>query len=176
MSHYFYITPEEYARAAEIGVDNQTLDRRVREMGWKKERAITTPIRSLDKGRSYWRKVAEQNGISFSAFHSRLSRGWSAEEAATKPKESQEDIRSHALQAMERVRVHPEKYLRMAEQNGIPYHTFHTRVKNLGWDYDRAASEPVWSKKQAGHKGAKALRDREGDWAAQIFGKRQLKS
>lgn len=169
----YYVTPDEYARAAAIGVDNQTLDRRIRELGWKKDRAISTPIRPLDKGRGYWRKIAEQNGVNFAAFHSRISRGWSDEEAATKPIQSQEECRKQALEATNKVRVFPEPMLRLAEKNGIPYHTFRMRVLKSKWDLERAATEPVWSKKQAGRSGAAALRNREGDWAAQIFGKRR---
>ncbi|WP_146250128.1 hypothetical protein [Paenibacillus flagellatus] len=170
MSHYFYITPEEYAQAAAIGVDNQTLDRRVRGLGWKKERAITTPIRRLDKSRSYWREVAEKNGISFSAFHSRLSRGWSPEDAATKPKQTPEEIRDQALRATEQIRKIPRWCLDLAAKNGIQSATLHLRIKK-GMSFEEAATRPLMSRSQAGVRGAAALRTREGDWAAQIFKK-----
>jgi len=148
------------------------LDRRIRELGWKKERAITTPIRPLDKNRTYWRQIADKNGISFSTFHSRIRRGWSDQDAATKQTQTQEQNRLAALHATNHARVHPEKYLRLAELNGISYPTFHRRVKVSGWDYERAATEPLWSRQQIGRLGAQRLREREGDWGAQIFGKR----
>lgn len=172
MSHWFYITPEEYERAAAIGVDNQTIDRRVRELGWKKDRAITTPIRPIDKNRRYWRLIAEKNGIQFAAFHSRITRGWTDEEAATRPLQTQEDNRRQALQATEKIRKIPKWCIDLAEQNGIAYHTMRMRIKK-GWNLEEAATAPVMTKRESGKRGAKALRDREGDWAALIFGKRQ---
>ncbi|MNI42136.1 hypothetical protein D3C76_224430 [compost metagenome] len=172
MGHWFYITSEEYERAEQFNVKPAMLDRRVRAQGWAKEKAITTPPRKLTD-RSKWRHVAEQNGIQYNTFMSRIRNlGWSEERAATQPLESPEEIKQHALRATEQVRVHPEKYLRMAERNGIPYATFHMRVKKSGWDYERAATEPIWTRQQIGRLGAQRLREREGDWTAQIFGKR----
>lgn len=51
LSHWFYITPEEYVEAEKIGVKSAMLDRRIREQGWTKERAsdgntTTCPERS----------------------------------------------------------------------------------------------------------------------------------
>ncbi|MEF3309494.1 hypothetical protein PV433_11375 [Paenibacillus sp. GYB004] len=170
----FYITPEEYEQAAKIGVSAFTLERRIRLLGWTKQKAMTTPMR-VQKARGYydeWTKIANQNGIKYESFMTRIRTGWSPERAATQPLESAEEVRAHALKAMEHVRVHPAKYLRMAEQHGIPYATFHRRVKVSGWEYERAATEPLWTREQTGRLGAQRLREREGDWAAQIFGKR----
>jgi hypothetical protein len=169
-----YITPEEYKLAASHGVPATMLDRRVRQQDWPKHKAMTTPPRR-SKPRGYfteWLRLAKQNGIGRDAFFSRLSRGWSEDVAATTPIESEDEIREHALMATEHVRVFPEKYLRLAEQNGIPYATFRYRVKHCGWDYERAATEPKWTREQMGKLGAQRLREREGDWAAQIFGTR----
>lgn len=171
MEHWFYITPDEYAEAAKHGISPSMLDRRIREQGWKKDRAMTTTPRKLTDRRR-WKDEAERNGISYDTFMSRVNRGWDMERAATQPLQSPEEIRRQALYATEHVRVHPEKYLRLAEKNGIPYATFHRRVKHSGWDYERAATEPLWTRKQIGRLGAQRLREREGDWAAQIFGKR----
>ncbi len=44
MNYYdFYITPEEYEVAEKNGIDKRTLEQRIREYGWDKERAITIP-------------------------------------------------------------------------------------------------------------------------------------
>lgn len=169
--HWFYITPEEYEQAASIGVDNQTLDRRIRELGWNKERAMTTPIRPLNKGRAHWRQVAEKNGISFRAFHSRISRGWTDEEAATRPLQTPEEAKKLALRATEKVRKIPRKYMELAEQNGIQRATLHARIKK-GWSLEDAATKPLMDRTEIGRRGAAALRAREGDWAALIFGTR----
>ncbi|MGF7049129.1 hypothetical protein J2T13_003637 [Paenibacillus sp. DS2015] len=169
MSHYFYNTPEEYATAEEIGITPAMLDRRVREQGWPKERAMTTPPRKITD-RSRWRYVAEQNGIKYAAFMSRINLGWSEEKAATKPIESEQERREHALRATECLRTYPKVMVDLADRNGISYHAFVNRVKNLKWDFERAATEPVWKPADSGRLGAQRLRDREGDWAAQIFG------
>lgn len=171
MSHYFYNTPEEYAAAEEIGITPAMLDRRVREQGWPKERAMTTPPRKLTD-RSRWRYVAEQNGIMYAAFMSRINLGWSEEVAAITPLQNESERREHAMKASECVRAYPKASVDLADRNGIPYHTFVNRVKKLKWDYERAATEPVWTHDKSGRLGAQRLREREGDWAAQIFGKR----
>lgn len=173
MSHWFYITPEEYATAEKYGIPPAMLDRRVREQGWSKDRAMTSLPRPHKPRGFYgkWASLAERNGIKYDSFMTRIRKGWDPEKAATQPLQNPEEARQHALTATEYVRVHPEKYLRMAEQNGIAYATFHRRVKHCGWDYERAATEPLWTRQQMGRLGAQRLREREGDWAAQIFGK-----
>lgn len=171
MGHYFYITPEEYALAEKNGIRPVMLDRRVREQGWPKERAMTTPPRKLTD-RSRWWKVAEKNGLNYNTFMNRIKLGWPEEKAATQPLRTEEELKVQALRATDHVRRYPEKYLRLAEENGIPYHTFQHRVKYCKWDMERAATEPIWTRQQIGKLGAQRLREREGDWAAQIFGKR----
>lgn len=85
MGYDYYITPEEYERAASYGVDGFTLERRVRLLGWKKERAITTPIRKITN-RKHWVKIAEANGIKYHTFMTRVNTwGWDMERAATEP-------------------------------------------------------------------------------------------
>lgn len=170
MGHWFYITPDEYAEAAKIGIKPAMLDRRVREQGWSKERAMTTPPRKLTDRRC-WKAEAEQNGISYDTFMSRVNRGWSMEKAATKPLPTVEERRQQALHASEQIRVYPKTYVQLAERNDIPYPTFFHRVKYCGWDMERAATEPLWTREQIGRLGAQRLREREGDWAARIFGK-----
>lgn len=171
MGHWFYNTPEEYAAAEAIGITPAMLDRRIREQGWPKEKAMTTPPRKLTD-RKQWRTVAEKNGIAYEAFMSRINRGWSMERAATQPLQTPEEAREQALQASEHIRVLPKEYVQLAEQNGIPYFSFHARVRYYGWDLERAATEPLWTREQIVRLGAQRLREREGDWAAQIFGRR----
>ncbi|REK69322.1 hypothetical protein [Paenibacillus paeoniae] len=160
----FYITPEEYAQAAEVGISAFSLERRIRLLGWSKQRAMTMPMRT-QKPRGYydeWAKTAQQNGIKYESFMTRIRQGWTPERAATKSLQSADEARRLALRATDHVRVHPEKYLRLAEQNGIPYATFHRRVKVSKWNYERAATEPIWTRQQIGRLGAQRLRKREG--------------
>lgn len=169
MSPYdYYISPEEYTVAAANGITPKLLNHRVRELGWDKKRAMATPVRKMTD-RSHWRKMAEQNGISYKTFTSRIYMGWTEERAATTPLPSPEEVRQNALRASEKARAHPEEYIQLAEQNGIPYATFQQRVTRLKWDYERAATEPVWSRQQMGRLGAQRLREREGNWADLIF-------
>ena len=80
-----YITPEEYDRAKENGVDQRNLERRIRMLGWEKERAINTPLRELQNHKK-WYGVAKENGISYQTFMYRCQvLGWSYEMAASKP-------------------------------------------------------------------------------------------
>lgn len=171
MSHYFYITPEEYEAAARNGVDAFNLERRIRLMAWPKEKAINTPLRKLTD-RKKWRRIAEVNGIGYAAFISRINRGWDEQTAATKPLQTAEESREQALLASEKVRVIPREIIDLARRNGIRHATLHDRIKK-GMSFEEAATRPLWNHSQAGAKGAAALRAREGDWAAQIFGKRK---
>lgn len=174
MSHWFYITPEEYAAAAANGIRPRMLERRVREQGWDKETAMTTPPRK-QTDRSRWRAVADQNGISYTTFMSRVNRGWSEERAAKTPLESEEERREHAVRAFESVRKIPRFYIDLAARNGISHATLHLRIQR-GWGLDRAATEPVLSKQECGRRGSAEVRRRHGDVHALIFQKKQHKT
>lgn len=170
MSHYFYITPDEYQLAMEIGISPALLEVRIRLLGWKKEKALQTPVRKLTD-RKYWADIAKQNGIKYESFFSRLTRGWDMERAATKPLQTPEERREQALYATEFVRKIPRKYIELAASNGIAHATLHDRLKR-GLDIEQAATLPITSHSEAGRLGARALRDQEGDWAALIFKKK----
>lgn len=142
MGHYFYITPGEYAEAAKLGISSKMLDRRVREQGWSKHRAMTTPPRQLTD-RKQWRAEAEKNGISYDTFMSRVNLGWTMERAASEPLQTSEQAKANAARATEAARVIPKEYTDLAAQNGIPYPTFWFRIRKAGWDYTKAATEPV---------------------------------
>lgn len=142
MGHYFYITPGEYAEAAKLGIKPAMLDRRIRAQGWPKHRAMTTPPRPLTDRRR-WKAEAEKNGISYDAFMSRVNRDWTMERAATEPLQTPEQAKAMAAKATEAARRIPKEYTNLAAQNGIPYPTFWFRVREAGWDYAKAATEPV---------------------------------
>lgn len=142
MGHYFYITPGEYEEAAKLGISSAMLDRRIRAQGWPKQRAMTTPPRPLTDRRR-WKAEAEKNGISYDAFMSRVNRDWTMERAATEPLQTPEQAKSMAAKATEAARVIPKEFTDLATQNGIPYPTFWFRIREAGWDYAKAATEPV---------------------------------
>lgn len=156
----FYITPTEYEQASMHGVDPQSLDRRVRLLGWDKNKAINTPIRN-QTGRKYWAQIAMQNGIGYQTFMNRVNtRGWDEERAATLPLQ---DRKAAAAKATEAIRIIPSETLRLAEENGIAYHTLRMRLKR-GWDTGRAATEAVWTNKEAGRRGKERTLELYGDW------------
>ncbi|MGK9252387.1 hypothetical protein [Paenibacillus humicus] len=174
----FYVTPEEYQRAAAIGVSSANLDRRIRSLGWKKERAISTPIRQATDRKRWW-SIAKQNGIPYSNFINRVNGlGWSEERAATEPLENPEQRKARAMLALEKggagKRI-PKQIIDEAKSNGIGYATLRYRILR-GWSVEVAVSLPALNPSEIGRLGAAALRKREGDWAATLFQKKTTKA
>jgi hypothetical protein len=148
MSVYdFYITPEEYEIAEQNGISNTTLNQRVRELGWEKERALTEPPRGQFK--RYDKDlldIAKQNGIPYNTFYHRVNRdGFTPEDAATAPLMETSEVVKRARKA--RRRKYPLKYINLAKENGISYGTFCKRVRR-GWTLEDAATIPLISRKE----------------------------
>lgn len=140
-----YITPEEYDIAEGNGIDNITVNVRVKRLGWTKERAINTPIQKQRKRGSLdeYIKIAESNGISYRMFFQRYNvLGWSLEKSSTKPPQTKEEKVSQAIKCIESRRKYPKKYIELASSNGIGYYTFRNRVLH-GWSLDEAATKPL---------------------------------
>ena len=87
----FYITDEEYEIAERNGIIKDTLNYRIRIMGWDKEKALNTPTRKYTK-RSKQIEIAESNGIGRTTFYDRLADGWKVEDAYTIPVMSRKQI------------------------------------------------------------------------------------
>lgn len=167
MSHYFYITPDEYKQAEENGVDPENLNRRVRLLGWKKDKAINTPLRKITD-RSYWAGVAKGNGISYYTFTSRINiYGWDEERAAT---EAQQDFEAARNKGTDSIRKFPRIVMMLAEENGIAYHTVRARIKK-GWNFYDAATSPVATHSEAGKIGKQKTIEKYGDWNRYSFKK-----
>lgn len=81
----YYITPEEYEIAEQNGIDGWTVERRIRYLGWKKQKAIYTPKRKRDTKYSSLAEKAIENGITRKAFYMRIKRGMCPLEASKKP-------------------------------------------------------------------------------------------
>lgn len=139
----YYITDEDFARAAQYGVSRSLLSERVRRLCWPKEKAITTPPapkRSLIP--QIVRDLAEQNGIPFKLLSQRIhAYGWSLYKAATQPKGSS---KSKNLGKFIKPR---DPYADLAERNGIKRDTYFKRVNDLGWDCLSAATIPTGTKR-----------------------------
>lgn len=164
MSVYdFYVTPEEYEQAEANGIDNVTLDRRVRLLGWSKKRAVSEEMRKFTRY-GEWVQIAKKNGINKQTFYTRVRKGWELEEAATKKPNK------HLLKGVHpKRRVISKEALQLAEKNGIPYATLYARIKRKGWDENKAASTPLMSASDSGKLGAAALEKREGRFHELIF-------
>lgn len=146
MSHYYYISPEEYLEAQFNGISSTLLETRIRTLAWDKERAISTP--PLKKvSIKEWVPLAEQNGICYSTLRYRINRlGWDPERAATQPLQ---DRKKQAKKAHESSRKYPKKMVELANHNGISYDMFQYRVKH-GWDIYEAATRPKMSSREIG--------------------------
>ncbi len=169
MSHYFYITPEEYAEAEKNGVDPQSLDRRVRELGWKKERAMTTPLGQFTDRRK-WVEIAEKNGIKYQTFMTRVNQwGWDEERAATEPLQNRSQA-AKAASVNRKYRITDRHLLEKAKKNGISYHTYRARIKR-GMDPEAAATKPLVSLSEAGKKGYQRNIEKNGNFKDLIFKK-----
>jgi len=141
MSHYFYITPEEYQAAEQNGISAHLLGIRVRDLAWKKDRAISTPPRVVGN-LVKWRDAAMANGIRANTFYTRLRRGISPEEASTTPLMSMCEA---SMTARDKNRVHPAHYVALAKENGVKYKTYTSRI-HRGWDPEQAATKSVDAK------------------------------
>lgn len=139
----WYITPESYSIAEQNGISRGTLENRIRDLGWGTKKATTTPVQ-LNTDYGQWPEIARKNGIKTKTFYSRAKK-MGPELAATTPIKDRAEI----MKAMTEIRrIHPQKYLDLAKENGITRFTFRERVKR-GWSYEDAATRPLMSKKEA---------------------------
>lgn len=143
MDWEYELTEKDYQRAIANGIERERARERFYNLGWDKERTVTEQInKKID--RTHWIKVAAENGITRSAFNTRLQRGWSEGKAATTPKQTfavAQEIRHAAMQK------YPVEYLEKASNNGVSDQTFRRRVRE-GWDYEKAATTPTDIKKR----------------------------
>jgi hypothetical protein len=144
----FYITPEEYERAAQIGITAKTLDKRIRYRGWDKEKAITTPPRMRKEYPKEILELAKRNGICVSTLRTRVNQlGWDMHKAATEPIE---DKRITVSRAYSKNRKYPREYIERARINGIPDYVFYDRVSQYGWSLEDASTKPVMTSREIG--------------------------
>lgn len=127
-------TQDDYDLALKNGISRKNVNQRI-DYGWSIEKAITKPIGGRGPGRHRgMAQVAVKNGISQPLFSYRRSKGYSLYDASMIPVKEQ---REHG------------SYVRLAEENGIPYNTYIKRL-SLGWDKEKAATKPrrKYKKKQ----------------------------
>lgn len=174
MSYRYYISPEDYERAAKNGIKPRTLERRVRDQAWDMKRATTTTPRKLNS-RPAWVRIAAENGIPYQTFINRVSAKWSLERAATQPLMTNAKRREQMKKNNPVKRKYPEELVKQAASIGISRNTFYARV-NYGWSLERSASEPLVPPQESGRRGTRTVRQRYGDINALIFMKKRIMS
>lgn len=153
----FYITDEEYGVAAANGIGRSTLNNRIRNFGWEKQKAMTDPVQP-QRAQPEWRKIAELNGIRPDTFYARVNRyGWDPERAATEPPHQ----KPQELAAAARRKI-PKEMFDLAASNGISEGAFKSRIYQSGWSIERAATEPTWSKQQVDAYGNQRYKEKYG--------------
>lgn len=144
MDYVWYITPEQYEKAAKNGIDEKTLNGRVRRHGWDIDRAMTQPKqkRAYQIPEELVKKAAE-NGIQRKTLYSRIRRyGMDPETATTRPVMSREE-------KINNIRKHDPELVALAIKTGMSYDTFRKRVAK-GMDPVKAATIPPMTRSEAG--------------------------
>ena len=130
----YYITPNEYEEAKKNGIGRYTLEKRIRELAWDKEKAIKEPVKKYPD-RSKWIKIAEENGISYQLFINRINDlGWDLEKAST----------TLVTKKGYTYRKYSDEILEQADKT-IGRKNFYNRIRK-GWTIERALTEPLYSK------------------------------
>lgn len=133
----YRISKEHRATAARNGITADQLRGRI-NTGWELERAVTLPPRPPRVTSDHWRSVAEENGISYDLFWTRMKKlGWSEERAATTTKEV-----AHKEKAAKSAKFITLEEAEVAKQNGILRMTVRHRIK-AGWTREDALTLPV---------------------------------
>lgn len=143
----YYITPKEYETALSNGIGKTTLETRVRDLLWDKQRAITEKPADLSKGYAEHKHKAINNGVSGHTFYMRVLRGWTLEEA-THPKKhaGKEFLNKQREKAIQKTRKYPEWVYDNLKEYEIKQPTFWHRVHNLKWDMEEASTTPPLAK------------------------------
>lgn len=143
----YYITDEEYELAEARGISRDTLNYRIRELGWSKSKALKTPIQKRRQYPKHIMDKVKENNINPCAFRWRVQNGWDIERACTEPT-LPPDNPVRISRTAEKRRKYPTELVRLAEKNGISYRAFQRRVKK-GMDMHTAAVTPIMSKEES---------------------------
>jgi len=156
----WYISPEEYETAAANGIRRDTLETRIRRLGWPKKRAITEPPRKLSKIPREIVELGQRNDIPYQTLYWRIYAGWAPKRAATEPVADRAEPIRRAHDARQKI---PADIIELANQNGVKYTTLYKRVSEMGWDPMTAATTPIMTKSESGRL-AKAKREIVHKW------------
>lgn len=129
----YYIQDADYEEALKNGISRNLVWKRVYELNWSIERAITTPVGIKKRAASELLKKAEENGVNKSLYYRRIKKGMEPNEAATQPP-GKKATRSY---------IFNEEELKIMESNGISLNTARHRLRTYLWTRKRAITEPV---------------------------------
>lgn len=126
-----YLTPEDYKKAEQLGINRKAAYIRFYEYGWSKEEALTRPLKKRTKFSDADKEAATKNGVSIQLLHERVKRGWDTEKAANTPPRKQSN-----------------PYLAQSRANGITEKTYYSRIKS-GWTKEEASTIPPYERRRA---------------------------
>ena len=150
MAYEWYVTPDEYLIAESNGISASNLNNRIRSFGWKKQRAITEPYRNR-RDLTEWGKIAESNGIKYRTMQTRIGRGWTLEDAATKPIF---DMKTQLKELAQNRRKYPDVEEKLKEI-GITYASFTDRMRH-GWTLEDAMNTKKLTTHEVARRGCSA--------------------
>lgn len=134
-NNFFTVVPQHYEIAEKNGISKGAVKSRVYGLGWTVQKAITEPLMKADfeRPKEYYDYLekAKSNGITNATYYSRIRRGWSPEEAATKELIKPQDFKRR-----------DKKWMELAVENGISARTYRGRVYN-GWTEEEAATTKI---------------------------------
>ena len=130
-----YLTPEDYMRAKDNGIEYETVYNRFYILGWPIEKAVTKPVMRRGWRWKDYEETCMKTGISKSAFYKRIKEGWDLEKASTTPFVPYHE-RKKNVKITKEVKA-------TAAKNGITEGTLKTRVYLYKWDVKRASTEPI---------------------------------
>ena len=144
----YYITDEDYQEAEKRGISQNLLRKRIRDLGWSKQKALTTPVKKQIKRPKEILETAKRNGVPSNVLSARLHAGWDVERATHEPVNSELERIHKVINASRNRDKYPQEILELAQRNGINMKTFRGRV-HAGWDIYIAATTPIMTKEEA---------------------------
>src|SRR5699024_10771102 len=142
----YYITPEEYEIAEQNGISRVLLDKRVRDLLWDKETAITKPPKTQDYSLSKYADIAEQNGIHCNTFFTRVRSGMPPEKAMMKP--LQDKKKWGKEMSRRRNKRYPNFVYEKIKEIGLTASNFHQRILTGRYTIYEACTIPKRTREQ----------------------------
>jgi hypothetical protein len=142
----YYITPHDYESAEKLGISKENVYQRVHVYNWPVKRAISQPLCKVNAyGWKENKQIAKQNGVGYRTYLTRVTSGWTQEEAASTPPLSYPVRLAIMAKAKKHIRVFTDEQIARAKANGVCHRMLWNRVKKLKWDVEVAINTPKLS-------------------------------